>query len=106
MRRIIFGAAAAVTLIAGSAALAQTSTTITIGQPEQTRIKEYVVKEKMKPVMMKERVTMGTTLPADVELRSAPSDWGPTVSKYRYIYTDNHVMFVEPSTRRVIHIVE
>ncbi|HEV7321766.1 MAG TPA: DUF1236 domain-containing protein [Ensifer sp.] len=70
---------------------------VTIGQPEQTRIREYVVKEKGQPIMIKEKVTVGATLPVDAELHAAPNDWGPSVSKYSYVYTDSHVVLVEPS---------
>lgn len=104
MKRLILATAIATTLVASSTAFAQVS--ITIGQPEQTRIKEYVVKEKVKPVMITEKVTVGATLPSNVELHAAPSDWGPKASKYRYVYTNDHVVLVEPSSRRVIHIVE
>lgn len=104
MNRTLLGLVAASALVASSAAFAQT--TIMIGQPEQTRIKEYVVKEKMKPVTIKEKVTVGAVLPADVELQTAPNDWGPSVTKYRYVYTDNHVVLVEPSSRRVVQIIQ
>jgi len=106
MNRKLLGLVAASALIASSAAFAQVSAQVTIGQPEQTRIKEYVVKEKMKPVTIKEKVTVGATLPADVELHTAPNDWGPSVTKYSYVYTDNHVVLVEPSTRRVVQIIQ
>lgn len=106
MKRTILGLVTASALIAGSAAFAQVGAQITIGQPEQTRIKQYVVKEKVKPVTVKEKVTVGATLPADVELRTVPADWGSDVSKYRYVYTNDHVVLVEPSSRRVVHIVE
>ncbi|KQK29203.1 hypothetical protein ARD30_18340 [Bosea thiooxidans] len=106
MKRSILGLVVVSALGVSPAAFAQVGAQITIGQPEQTRIKEYVVKEKVKPTMIKEKVTVGATLPADVELHAAPTDWGPTVSKYRYVYTDNHVVLVEPSSRRVVHIVE
>jgi hypothetical protein len=53
MNRTILGMVAASALLASSAAFAQ-STTITISQPERTKIKDYVVKEKAKPVMIKE----------------------------------------------------
>src|SRR5438876_9164461 len=70
--------------------------------PEQrTRIKEYVVKERVAPVTVRERITVGARLPADVELRAVPSDWGPSVAKYRYVYSDDRVYFVEPSSREV-----
>ncbi|QEL22035.1 DUF1236 domain-containing protein [Bosea sp. F3-2] len=106
MKRPVLGFVVATALAASSAAVAQVSAETTIGQPEQTRIKEYVVKEKVKPAMIKEKVTVGATLPADVELHAAPADWGPSVSRYRSIYTDDHVVLVEPSSRRIVHIVE
>jgi hypothetical protein len=106
MKKVLLGSMMAAALVASSAAFAQVSANITIGKPEQTRIKEYVVKEKVKPTMIKEKVTVGSTLPADVELAPAPSDWGPSVSKYRYVYTNDHVVLVEPSSRRVVHIIE
>ena len=75
--------------------------------PEQrTRIKEYVVKERVAPITVRERIRVGSRLPADVELRSVPADWGPSVSRYRYVYSDDHVYFVEPSTREVVQVIE
>ena len=79
---------------------------ITFAPEQRTRIKEYVVKERVAPVTVRERVTVGTRLPADVELRSVPSDWGPSVSKYRYIYSGDQVYFVEPSSREVVHVLD
>src|SRR5436190_21326709 len=75
--------------------------------PEQrTRIKEYVVKERVAPVTVKERISVGAKLPADVELRAVPSDWGPSVTKYRCVYSDNHVYFVEPSSREIVLFID
>jgi hypothetical protein len=75
--------------------------------PEQrTRIKEYVVKERVAPITVREGIRVGAKLPADVQLRTVPTDWGPSVSKYRYIYSDDRVYFVEPSTREVVHVID
>ena len=104
--KLILGPVMAAALMASSAAFAQTGATITIGQPEQTRIKQYVVKEKVKPAMIKEKLTVGATLPAEVDLVPVPSDWGPSVSQYRYVYTNDNVVLVEPSSRRVVHIIQ
>jgi Protein of unknown function (DUF1236) len=79
---------------------------ITFAPEQRTRIKEYVVKERVAPVTVRERITVGAKLPADVELRTVPADWGPSVSKYRYVYSDNRVVFVEPSTREVVHVLD
>jgi len=100
MKRVLVAGAVALSAVLAGQALAQTI--VEIEPAQRTRIKEYVVKEKVAPVRVKERVSVGVTLPADVELRSVPADWGPGVSKYRYIYSDNHVYFVEPSSRRVV----
>src|SRR5262245_7790915 len=80
--------------------------TVTLAPEQRTRIKNYVVEHKVRPVTVKERVTVGATLPADVDLVAVPGDWGPDLARYRYVYSDNHVVLVEPSSRRVIQIIE
>jgi len=79
---------------------------ITIAPEQRTKIKQFVVQEKVKPVTLKERVAVGATLPADVELVTVPSTWGPDLVKYRYVYSDNRVVLVEPSSRKVIEVIE
>src|SRR5947208_12751566 len=76
---------------------------ITFAPEQRTHIKEYVTRERVAPVTVRERISVGATLPADVELRAVPSDWGPSVSRYRYVYSGDHVYFVEPSSRKVIY---
>ncbi|MDQ8729402.1 DUF1236 domain-containing protein [Bradyrhizobium sp. LHD-71] len=79
-------------LSATAPAFAQTvGVGVTFEPEERTRIKEYVITERVAPVTMHERVSVGTRLPADVELRTVPSAWGPSVSKYRYVYSDDRV---------------
>ena len=76
---------------------------ITFAPEQRTRIKEYVVKEKVRPYAAKERIRIGSTLPADVELHAVPSDWGPSVSRYRYVYSNDRIHFVDPANRTVIY---
>ena len=80
--------------------------TVVIEPEQRTVIRDNVVKERVAPVRVKERIAVGATLPADVELRSVPSTWGPKLSKYRYIYSDNHVYLIEPSNRTIVQIIE
>src|ERR1700749_2693580 len=105
MRRLLLAGATTMAVVFSSQAIAQ-SATIELAPDQRTRIKEYVVKERVAPVTVKERVRVGATLPADVELRAVPSDWGPSVRKYKYIYSDNREHFVEPTTRRVIYDID
>ena len=105
MKRIVIAGVSALAIGLGGQAIAQ-SVSVEIGPQERTRIKEYVVKEKVAPVRVKERVTVGAVLPAEVELRTVPSDWGPWGSKYRYVYHEDNVVLVEPSSRRVVQIID
>jgi hypothetical protein len=81
MKRAIIGGVAALAILASSQAFAQTAT-VTIAPEQRTKIKD------------------------DVELVAVPSDWGPEVRSYRYVYSDNHVVLVEPSSRKVIQIID
>ena len=106
-----FIAASAIAKLAGAQAFAQTvgvgpAETVVIEPEQRTTIREYVVKERVAPVTVKERISVGTTLPADVELRTVPSTWGPKFSKYRYVYSGDRVYLVEPSNRTVVQVVE
>jgi hypothetical protein len=87
-----------------TAAFAQT--TVEIAPEQRTKIKQYVTTQKIAPVTMKEKVTVGATLPAEVRLQPVPTDWGPSVTKYQYIYSDNHIVLVEPSTRKVVTVID
>jgi hypothetical protein len=110
MKTILLAGVAAVTILAAPIASAQTVGVGPVGvdiefSPEQrTLVREYVKRER--PASFREQVTVGTTLPEDVEIRSAPADWGPSAAKYRYVYSGDRVYFVEPDSRRVVHILD
>jgi hypothetical protein len=102
MKRFMILATAA---LLTTGAFAQTAT-VEIAPEQRTKIKQYVTTQKVAPVTVKERVTVGSTLPADVRLSPVPADWGPSVSKYQYFYSDNHVYFVDPSSRKIVTSID
>jgi hypothetical protein len=114
MKRTLLTTAALLALACPALAQSTTITTpapsasasVTISPEQRTRIKQYVVEKKVKPVVVKERVAVGATLPADVELAAVPGDWGPEMGRYRYVYSDDRVMLVEPSSRRVVQVID
>ena len=76
-------------------------------EPEaRTRIKTYVTEKKLRPVATKERIAVGATVPSDVELVAVPSDWGPSLTKYRYVYSNDRVMLVDPGSRTVVQEID
>jgi hypothetical protein len=93
----------AIALLVGTQAMAQT---VVIAPEQRTTIKEYVVKEKVRPYKLQSRVTVGAVLPAEVELAPVPETWGPTFRSYRYVYTGDDVVLVEPSDRRVVQVID
>jgi len=105
MKRFLLAGATAMAVVLSSQAFAQ-SVSIELAPEQRTRVKEYVVKEKVPRATIKERVTVGSRVPEDVELRTVPSDWGPSVSKYRYYHSDRGVHFVDPANRTVIYDVD
>jgi hypothetical protein len=114
MKRTLIAAAAVFALGTASPAFAQgvgvqvgpVGAGITFAPEQRTRIKEYVVRERVAPVTVKERIRVGARVPADVELRAVPSDWGASVTEYRYVYSDNRVYLVHPSSREVVHVID
>jgi hypothetical protein len=50
--------------------------TLQIEPETRTRIKTYVTEQKLRPVVTKERIAVGATVPSDVELVAVPSAWG------------------------------
>ena len=43
---------------------------------------------------------------ADVELVAVPSDWGPSLTKYRYVYSNDRVLLVDPGSRAVVQEID
>lgn len=104
MNSKILGMAAAA-VVFGSAAIAQTTTTTTTVTTEQTgKIKTYVMKEKPASMKVTDTVSIGTALPASIELRTFPSDVG--VTEYRYSVVNDKTVLVDPTSRKIIQIIE
>jgi len=114
MKRFMLISAAA--LLVSTSAMAQTTVTTTTGaghgatvqiEPEyRTKIRSYVTEHKIRPVETREKIVVGSPVPRDVELVAVPSDWGPSLTKYRYVYSGSHVMLVDPETRMVVQQVD
>jgi hypothetical protein len=79
---------------------------LAISADQRRVIREYVVQQNVAPVVVQQPLVVGRVVPADVELLPAPAAWGPTVSNYRYVYADNHIYFVEPSSRQIVQVIE
>ena len=114
MKRLLLVSAAA--MLASTAALAQSTVVTTTGtghpaavqiEPEyRTKIHTYVTENRIRPVETREKIVVGSPVPREVELRPVPHEWGPSLTKYRYVYSGEHVMLVDPETRTVVQEVD
>ena len=105
MKRTLFAGAAAFTVMFSGQAFAQ-SVAVEIDPAQRATIEDYIVNKNIPPAPVKGSISIGSTLPADIEIRSVPAGWGPNVSKFSYAYADNRVYFVWPSTRKIARILE
>jgi hypothetical protein len=81
------------------------SSSVMLSPEQRTTIKRYVVEQHMQPAY-RDRVAVGATLPADIELHVVPNDWGPSVNQYRYVYGEGGVVLVDPTTRRIVQVID
>ena len=114
MKKLFLLSAAAVMISTGAFAQSTVVTTTGTGhaaavqiEPEyRTRIKSYVTEHRVRPVTTKEKIIVGATVPSDVELEAVPADWGPSLTKYFYVYSGERVMLVDPGSRTVVQEID
>ena len=112
MKKLVLAAAAVALMSTGAVAQSVTVTTgaarsaVQIEPEARIRIRTYVTEHKVRPLATRERIAVGATLPSDVELAAVPSEWGPSLTKYRYVYSNDRVMLVDPSSRTVVQEID
>jgi hypothetical protein len=109
VKLLTFATAGAIALFAGQVAFAQDdSATLTIAPEHEKIIRDYVVKEHVRPATVDETFAVGATVPDTVDIAPVPEQiytTAPEVKKYRYFYWNNRVVFVDPDSRRVVDII-
>ncbi|MGY3235518.1 sugar (pentulose or hexulose) kinase [Bradyrhizobium sp. USDA 4472] len=106
----------AMVALISTGAMAQSTVVTTTGtghtaavqiEPEyRTKIRTFVTEHKVRPVETREKIVVGQPVPREVELEAVPADWGPSLTKYRYVYSGERVMLVDPSTRTVVQEID
>jgi Protein of unknown function (DUF1236) len=105
MKRTLLITVAVVSLLGTAQSFAQTAV-IELSPEQRTTIREYVVRERVPVATIPGEVRVGMALPAGIELVPVPETWGPSVMRYRYVHWNNRVVLVEPSSRKVIQIID
>ncbi len=72
---------------------------------QQPRFREYVVERRVPSYRYRERIAVGTTLPDEgIEYYEVPREYG--VERYRYTVVNDRTVLVDPSTRRIVQIID
>ena len=107
MRNTLLVAAMAIGLLSGGPAFAAGETS-DLHVPPQTKVdvREWVVKNKPKAHRFNQPVVVGGIVPPSVQIVAVPEEWGPELKSYHYAYVDDRVYLVEPSSRKVVYIID
>lgn len=76
----------------------------TLSPAETMKLRQYVTQEKTPSVKVTEKVAVGVTLPARVELYPLPAHLG-VKGDYRYGVVNDHIVLVEAKTHKVTEII-
>jgi Protein of unknown function (DUF1236) len=101
MKRYVLGGAIAATVLWPALATAQTTVIETTGAAPPDEVITYVRRETIPSVRVEDDVRVGFTLPGTVQVRTIPRH-----EKFGFAVVNERRVIVEPSTRRVIRIVE
>lgn len=92
-------AAAGLLLLAGIGVA--TADQVIVTPEQQTIIREHVHKHPLASInLLGVELNVGSALPDTVELQSIPD------VQYRYVVVDNHTVLVDPSTRRIVQVID
>lgn len=76
-----------------------------ISEAESPRFRQYVVRESRPSYRYQDDVRVGVVLPSSgVEYYEVPAEYG--VRNYRYTVVNNRTVLVDPSTRRIVQVIE
>jgi hypothetical protein len=99
--------------LAGLLAFAFISTPASAGRDKikmpnelRAKISAYVVQKQITPATLKSKVRRGRKMEDGVQLLDVPVEWGADLAKYKYVYGQNRVMFIEPGSRTIVDVIK
>ena len=76
-----------------------------IAESQQPQFRQYVVQEGVPSYTYSGDVAVGTVLPSSgVTYREVPASYG--VKEYRYTRVNNRVVLVDPTSHRVVQVIQ
>ncbi len=98
------GIAASVIFAAPFAGAQNAGAALTFTPTERKAVRSWI--KRQRPAAVKERPKVGAPLPIELESYPVPPDWGRSAAHYRYVHVGKRVYFVEPSSGKVVMMVD
>jgi hypothetical protein len=114
MKTLYVVATAAVLLLAGFGAGAQTPIVPTQSKINLTLEQRHVIKEivkdlKIQPAPAGTDISVGAELPQTIKLETIPNEIAakvPQIKSHQFLVKDNKVVLVEPKDHKVVEVIE
>ena len=93
----------------GEAGMEPDSRTAPMTAQQRQRIRAVILEQRAPTATLSGRVAVGSTLPGEVELHPLPQAAYaevPSFRNYRYVYWNDRVVLVEPSSRKIVQIID
>lgn len=75
-----------------------------ISSQDRVYVRQYVTKNRKQSARVQGDVIVGATLPQQIEFY--PVEGNPAFQNYRYTWVNDRAVLVDPSSRRVVYVVE
>jgi hypothetical protein len=77
-----------------------------VGADQASRFRDYALREHRSAIQFDERLQPGVRLPlAGVTYYAVPPEYGVS-SRYRYTIVNGHAVIVDPTSRRVVQVID
>ena len=102
---LTFKTAALAGLILSTTGYAFAQDTIIITPEQRTVVREYVVRERIQPVpSIDYDIAVGSIIPDTVEVQRL--DGADLGREFEYVQTDRGTVLIDPTTRRVVDVID
>ncbi len=75
-----------------------------ISAQDRVYVRQYVTENRKRSTRVQGEVVVGATLPQQIEVY--PVEGNPAFQNYRYTWVNDRAVLVDPSSRRVVYVVE
>ena len=93
-------------LVAISASMALSAPRKGINMPDELRTKISADVAKQQAVTPISKWKRGSKIEDNAVLLDVPGTWGKDLTKYKYIYTENRVWFIDPTSRKAVDVIK